>query len=48
VSLGLTLDADDTQEVTHRLNAFLQALGPLMSLPLGDVEPSPFDPQPRT
>ena len=47
-SLELSLDPDDTQEVTHRLNAFLHALGPLVSLPLGDLEPSPVDPNPRS
>lgn len=44
-ALGLVLDADDAAEVTHRLNAFLHALTPLVSLPLVDVEPYPIDPR---
>ena len=40
-ALALTLDGEDLDEVTHRLNAFLEALAPLADLPLGDVEPVP-------
>lgn len=43
-ALGLPLDADDLDEVTHRLNAFLRALAPLDALPLTQVEPVPIDP----
>jgi hypothetical protein len=39
---GLTLDGDDLAEVTHRLNAYLEALVPLADLPLDTVEPTPF------
>jgi Asp-tRNA(Asn)/Glu-tRNA(Gln) amidotransferase C subunit len=39
---GLPMTPDDLAEVTHRLNAFLEALGPLADLPLDDVEPTPF------
>ena len=45
-AIGLSLDADDAPEVTHRLNAFLHALTPLALLPLIDVEPYPIDPRP--
>lgn len=38
---GLPLSDDDLPEVTHRLNAFLEALAPLASLPLDRVEPWP-------
>lgn len=38
---GLTIDDDDLPEITHRLNAFLDALAPLASLPLERVEPWP-------
>jgi hypothetical protein len=43
-ALGVPLDADDVDEVTHRLNAFRHALAPLEALPLTDVEPVPIDP----
>jgi hypothetical protein len=44
--LGLPLTAEDLNEVTHRLNAFIEALRPLADLPLDDVEatPAPIDP----
>lgn len=38
---GLAIDDDDLPEITHRLNAFLDALAPLASLPLERVEPWP-------
>ena len=38
-ALGLPTDADDIAEVTHRLNALLEALAPLADLPLETVEP---------
>ena len=38
---GLPISDDDLREVTHRLNAFLEALAPLASLPLERVEPWP-------
>ena len=41
---GLTVTPDDLVEVTHRLNAFLEALAPLGALPLEDAEPVPFLP----
>ena len=41
-SAGLTLAGDDLAEVTHRLNAYLEALAPLAELPLDTVEPTPF------
>ena len=36
----------DAAEVTHRLNAFLEALAPLVDLPSGGPEPipAPVDP----
>jgi hypothetical protein len=42
---GLTMTPDDLAEVTHRLNAFLEALAPLADLPLETVEPAPFVPE---
>lgn len=39
---GLPMTRDDLAEVTHRLNAFLEALAPLAELPLDTVEPLPF------
>ena len=39
---GLAISGDDLLEVTHRLNAYLEALGPLADLPLDTVEPTPF------
>ena len=49
-ALGLPVTADDVAEVTHRLNALLEALAPLADLPLETVEPVPiFSPdEPRT
>lgn len=41
-AIGVPLAADDLGEVTHRLNAFLEALAPLATLPLEDVEPLPI------
>lgn len=38
----LPMTPDDLAEVTHRLNAFLEALTPLVDLPLDAVEPTPF------
>ena len=41
---GLPVTPDDLVEVTHRLNAFLEALAPLAALPLDNLEPVPFLP----
>ena len=41
---GLPMTPEDLVEVTHRLNAFLEALAPLAALPLDAVEPVPFMP----
>jgi hypothetical protein len=38
---GLPMTDADLEEVTHRLNAFLEALAPLGSLPLEQIEPWP-------
>ena len=38
-ALGFSVTADDVAEVTHRLNALLDALAPLADLPLETVEP---------
>lgn len=43
-ALGLSLAGEDLVEVTHRLNAFLDALAPLAALPLDSVEPLPAPP----
>ena len=45
-ALELTLTAEDLTEVTHRLNAFIEALAPLADLPPGGPEPvpAPIDP----
>ena len=45
-ALQLPLTADDAAEVTHRLNAFIEAIAPLADLPSGDVvaTPAPVDP----
>jgi hypothetical protein len=40
-ALGLPVTADDLAEVTHRLNALIEALEPLAELPLETVEPVP-------
>ena len=44
-SLSLSLTDDDVAEVTHRLNAFLDALAALDMLPLQSVEPWPTRPE---
>ena len=46
-ALQLPLSAEDTAEVTHRLNAFIQALDPLTDLPASSAEapPAPIDPE---
>jgi hypothetical protein len=44
-SLGLAVAPEDLGEVTHRLNAFLDALAPLASLPLEQAEPVPVPPE---
>jgi hypothetical protein len=41
---GLTLSHDDLAEVTHRVNAFVEALASLGELPLETVEPLPVAP----
>jgi hypothetical protein len=38
-ALGFSVTAEDVAEVTHRLNALLEALAPLADLPLETVEP---------
>jgi hypothetical protein len=43
---GVPLLPDDVLEVTHRLNALLDALTPLADLPLETVEPLPALPDP--
>ncbi len=43
-ALGLPVTPDDVAEVTHRLNALLEALAPLGDLPLDTVEPAPVLP----
>lgn len=40
-ALGLPATPDDLAEVTHRLNALIEALTPLAELPLETVEPVP-------
>ena len=45
-ALGLPVTPDDLVEVTHRLNAFLDALAPLADLPLERVEPLAAPPEP--
>ena len=40
-ALGLAVTADDLAEVTHRLNALIEALSPLSELSLEAVEPAP-------
>jgi hypothetical protein len=42
---GLPLTDDDLAEVTHRVNAFVDALAPLAALPLDAVEPLPVAPE---
>jgi hypothetical protein len=41
-ALGLPVTDEDVGEVTLRLNALLEALGPLVELPLDRVEPNPL------
>jgi hypothetical protein len=41
---GLPMSDDDLAEVTHRVNAFVEALGALAALPLETVEPLPVAP----
>ncbi len=43
-ALGLPVTEEDLVEVTHRLNALLEALAPLATLPLDTVEPVPVLP----
>ena len=45
-ALGLDIVGDDLSEVRHRLNAFIEALGPLRDLPASGPEavPAPVDP----
>ena len=40
-ALELPVTPDDLVEVTHRLNALVEALAPLTDLPLETVEPPP-------
>jgi hypothetical protein len=44
-ALGLPMTDDDVTEVTHRLQALLEALAPLADLPLDTVEPAPVLPE---
>jgi hypothetical protein len=44
---GFELSDDDLDEVTHRVNAFLDALAPLAALRLDEVEPTPVAPNPE-
>ena len=44
-SLALPLIGDDSVEIAHRLNAFLDALAALDALPLEQVEPWPTLPE---
>jgi hypothetical protein len=47
VAVDLSLTDDDLAEVTHRVNAFVDALAPLAALPLDTVEPLPLAPEPE-
>ena len=40
-ALALPMTPEDAAEVTHRLNAFIEALAPLAELPPGGPEPLP-------
>jgi hypothetical protein len=40
--LGLPVTPEDVAEVTHRLNALIEALAPLADWPLETVEPVPI------
>lgn len=42
---GLPLTDADLVEVTHRVNAFVEALAPVAGLPLDSVEPLPLTPE---
>jgi hypothetical protein len=41
---ALSMTDDDLAEVTHRVNAFVEALAPLATVPLDTVEPLPIAP----
>ena len=45
-ALELPMTDEDAAEVTHRLNAFIEALAPLVELPADGLEavPAPVDP----
>jgi Asp-tRNA(Asn)/Glu-tRNA(Gln) amidotransferase C subunit len=43
---GMTIIPEDVEEVTHRLNALLEALTALDQLPLENVQPLPALPHP--
>lgn len=45
-ALELPMTAEDTTEVTHRLNAFFEALAPLaeLSMDAPEAAPAPIDP----
>ena len=45
-ALQLTMTLEDAVEVTHRLNAFIEALDPLTGLASRDADaaPAPIDP----
>jgi hypothetical protein len=45
---GVRLLAEDLGEVTVRVNAFLDGLGPLDALPLEGVQPIPALPHPES
>jgi hypothetical protein len=47
VAAGMPVSDDDLAEVTHRVNAFVDALAPLAALPLHTVEPLPLAPEPE-
>jgi hypothetical protein len=44
---GLPISEDDLAEVTHRVNAFVEALALLQPLPLDTAEPLPISPPPE-
>jgi hypothetical protein len=44
-SLSLPLNGEDATEIAHRLNAFLDALAALDTLPLEGAEPWPTRPE---
>lgn len=45
-ALGLVVSAEDLTEVTHRLNAFVDALRPLAALGAEGPDPLPVLPEP--